>query len=90
MNTRETKCLIFSLTGKKTFLNASFYNSWCSRIGDLDIESSIKDQEPKREGKFLVYWLTTTTTSTSTAYTATSTIASLQCTPAGFPYAACG
>merc|ERR1712012_936374 len=59
------------------------------RIGeDFDIESSIKDQTPSREGKFLVYWLTTT--STSTAYTATSTIASLGCTPSGFPLSACG
>ena len=35
-----------------------------------------------REGKFLLYWLTTTTTSTSTTFSATNTI-TIQCTPAG-------
>merc|ERR1711982_66270 len=46
------------------------------------LEPSINEPEAKsqREGKFLLYWLTTTTTSTSTTFSATNTI-TIQCTP---------
>merc|ERR1712002_791063 len=40
-----------------------------------------------REGKFLLYWMTTT--STSTSYTATTTISALACTPSGFTISKC-
>ena len=43
-----------------------------------------------REGRFLLYWLTTTTTSTTTSFTATSSIGSIYCTPAGFTNGLCG
>merc|ERR1719249_56727 len=44
-------------------------------------EASLKVNE-KREGRFLLYWITTTF-STSTSFTTTFTVSSVQCTPAG-------
>ena len=52
-----------------------------------DLESSL---DRKREGKFLLYWMTTTLTSTSTSYTATSTLATLDCTPTSYSLSQCG
>ena len=37
----------------------------------------------KREGRFLLYWITTTSISTSTSFTTTYTVSSAICTPAG-------
>merc|ERR1712051_888917 len=58
---------------------------------DGDVESSIDElseveaaQTSEREGKFLLYWMTTTTT-----YTATTTVSSLNCTPSGFVISNC-
>merc|ERR1719266_1821472 len=45
------------------------------------------DQPMDREGKFLLYWMTTT--STSTTFTATTTVSSLACTPSGFTISNC-
>merc|ERR1712141_768355 len=60
-------------------------------VDGLNIEpsevSSGLEQAEVRRPKFLQYWLTTTTTTT---FSATSTMFSLQCTPSGFPLAACG
>ena len=53
-----------------------------------DIESSQEDME-ERHGRFVNYWITTTFTSTKTAYTATSTLKSIYCTPNGFTYNNC-
>merc|ERR1711936_13379 len=53
-----------------------------------DIESSQEDME-ERHGRFVNYWITTTFTSTTTAYTATSTLKSIYCTPNGFTYNNC-
>merc|ERR1712020_116542 len=41
-------------------------------------------QTSEREGKFLLYWMTTTSTST-----ATTTVSSLACTPSGFVISNC-
>jgi hypothetical protein len=51
----------------------------------------VEDRGPdgEREGKFLLYWLTTTTTISTTVFTATSSIASIVCTPAGYTNAEC-
>ena len=37
----------------------------------------------------MLYWTTVVTTSFKTVYTKTSTLASLVCTPSGFPYSTC-
>ena len=36
-----------------------------------------------REGRFLLYWITTTSISTSTSFTITYSVSSVLCTPAG-------
>ena len=43
----------------------------------------------EREGRYLNYWLTTTITTTFTSFTATSSVASLICTPAEYTNAGC-
>merc|ERR1711997_739862 len=45
--------------------------------------------EYEREGKFLLYWKTTTSTSTYTSYTATTTLGALECTPSSFGISQC-
>jgi len=56
--------------------------------GEDLVESGMTDS--KRQGKFLLYWATTTLSSTTTSYTATSTLASLNCTPTSFSISQCG
>ena len=36
-----------------------------------------------RDGRFLLYWITTTSISTSTSFTTTYSVSSIACTPAG-------
>ena len=36
-----------------------------------------------REGRFLLYWITTTSISTSTSFTITYSVSSAECTPVG-------
>merc|ERR1712177_18417 len=48
-----------------------------------------KDDDNKRNGKFLVYWLTTTSLSTLTSFTRTVTIGSIGCTPSGYTNTLC-
>merc|ERR1712176_897218 len=49
-----------------------------------DLDSGMEDPESSnaRQGKFLLYWLTTTSTSTTTTYSATTTLY-LSCVPSG-------
>merc|ERR1712018_364007 len=47
------------------------------------------DLDESRKGKFLNYFLTVTSTYTFTSFTATSTIASLTCTPPGWTMHGC-
>merc|ERR1712080_430417 len=56
---------------------------------EVEVSEGMKDarDEYDREGKFLLYWKTTT--STSTSYTATTTVSSLECTPSGFTISNC-
>ena len=59
-----------------------------SKFGDTALVSSPEDLavdgRPKassgREGRFLLYWITTTSTSTTTSYTTTYSISSVSCT----------
>merc|ERR1719293_548238 len=61
------------------------------RVDDAsDLMPSEKTEPNERQGKCALYWLTTTSTSTSTAYSTTSSIASLTCTPSGFGLSLCG
>merc|ERR1711983_454715 len=46
------------------------------------VETGFNEADAKqREGKFLLYWLTTTSVLTTTTYTETRTLASIACTP---------
>merc|ERR1712154_468797 len=48
------------------------------------VESGMDDTASEgRQGKFLLYWLTTTSTSITTEYTKTVTVYSVSCTPSG-------
>merc|ERR1719215_223322 len=56
---------------------------------DLEIASGQETAAAKagqREGKFLLYWMTTTSTTTSTSYTATASLSALECTPTSWTY----
>ena len=44
------------------------------------VQSSQKDAEKHREGRFLLYWITTTSISTSTSYTTTISVSAIECT----------
>merc|ERR1712154_276564 len=58
---------------------------------NAELESRSEDPATsRRDGRFLLYWLTTTSTSTTTIFTATGTIATLACAPAGYTLSACG
>merc|ERR550534_165481 len=46
------------------------------------IASSMDDATAERQGKFLLYWLTTTSTSTLTSFTTTTTLL-VSCIPSG-------
>ena len=55
---------------------------------EVEVESVQEDEagskvNMNREGRFLLYWITTTSISTSTSFTITYTLSSMACTPAG-------
>ena len=58
------------------------------RDQELGVESGGAGSE--RDPRFLLYWATLTSTATTTSYSATLSLASLHCTPTGFPYSLCG
>merc|ERR1711923_514604 len=49
-----------------------------------EVDSSLQEAESGgRDGRFLLYWITTTSISTSTSYTITYSVSSVACTPPG-------
>ena len=53
-----------------------------------EVQDSVQEEtnskvNERREGRFLLYWITTTSISTSTSFTTTFTVSSALCTPAG-------
>ena len=50
---------------------------------DVKVDSDQEELNKNREGRFLLYWITTTSISTSTSFTTTFTVSSALCTPAG-------
>ena len=67
-----------------------------SGLGEDNMEAHMEDnieanmEENARAARFALYWKTTTLTSSTTTYTATSTLASLYCTPSVFAFSLCG
>merc|ERR1712156_688109 len=58
-----------------------------------EVQSSEKEWKNNRDGRFLLYWITTTSISTSTSYTVTVSISAATCTPAtglNIHWALCG
>merc|ERR1712095_562 len=54
------------------------------------VEAGFNEADAKqREGKFLLYWLTTTSVLTTTTYTETRTLASIACTPSSYAMSNC-
>ena len=52
-------------------------------LGDPVQDEANSKLNERREGRFLLYWITTTSISTSTSFTTTFTVSSALCTPAG-------
>ena len=51
---------------------------------DVDTLQSHEEKDNiEREGRFLVYWITTTSTSYYTSYTTTYSVSQVSCTPYG-------
>merc|ERR1712012_1517387 len=49
-----------------------------------EVDSSLQEAESGgRDGRFLLYWITTASISTSTSYTITYSVSSAACTPVG-------
>ena len=48
-----------------------------------EVQSSQKAASQDREGRFLLYWITTTSISTSTSYTTTISVSAIECTTSG-------
>jgi len=67
----------------------SLISAASSRDYNLD-GSAASAPGSKREGKFLMYWMTTTSTTTTTTYSTTVTLSAIECTPSNFIYTACG
>merc|ERR1712018_682246 len=53
-----------------------------------ELETGINEKD-KRQGKYLLYWLTTTSIISTTSYSETQTIASVTCTPSGWTITTC-
>merc|ERR1711997_63722 len=69
-------------------LNTDYISPMAPDRREDELDSGLEDAEEGslRDGRFLLYWAT----STSTSYTSTSTLASLECTPSGFSLSLCG
>ena len=52
-------------------------------------ERTFVPEAKQREGKFLLYWMTTTSVITTTSFTLTQTLASIACTPSSFVMSNC-
>ena len=70
--------------------NVSLTDQDMDSQSDLEMAVESTRKESVRDPRFLLYWATLTSTATTTSYSATLSLASLHCTPTGFPYSLCG
>ena len=77
-----------------TILHFRGYEEFEEDDEEPKIDSIMKDESEEeaneREAKFMIYWTTIVKTSWTTAYTQTSTLATIFCTPSGFAFSVCG
>merc|ERR1712127_220403 len=59
-------------------------------ISEVSLSGEAGKESQDREGRFLVYWMTTTSYSTATSFTTTFSFASMTCTPSSFALTECG
>merc|ERR1712062_553739 len=59
-----------------------------SQLDDWKIEDDDREANMDRDARMMLYWVTTTMTTTS--YTATSTLATIACTPSDWDIPTCG
>merc|ERR1712062_253512 len=59
-----------------------------SQLDDWKIEGDDTEANMERDARLMLYWVTTTMTTTS--YTATSTLATITCTPSDWEVPTCG
>ena len=52
-------------------------------VPTFELEKQDTSADGGREGRFFLYWITTTSRSTTTSISATTTVSSVECTPAG-------
>merc|ERR1711956_120344 len=74
---------LVSCSGKKRNLNFDQVESSLLHETSASKRSPSGNVAGERDGRFLLYWITTTSISTSTSYTTTMTISSVNCTPSG-------
>merc|ERR1719410_2284674 len=79
---------------KRSYLEESIDPARIQSLDDSDesafLEAGMNEADAKqREGKFLLYWLTTTSVVTETSYTNTQTLASIHCTPSSYVMTNC-
>merc|ERR1711953_411771 len=72
--------MVDSVSGEDTAIDFSAVTRTEKEESPSEVEGTKEEQA--REGKFLMYWMTTTST-------ATTTISSLACTPSGFTISNC-
>ena len=92
---RLARLILRGQGGRKYNEHSTHFSPFSSFDDEADslpsVESGAEDPaKSDRDGRFLLYWLTTTSTSTTTIYTGTSTLGSLECTPNGYTVSLCG
>merc|ERR1711978_117962 len=81
----STKTAYVACTGRKRRAITTFSEMETEVQPKQDeLDSSLQEAESGgRDGRFLLYWITTTSISTSTSYTITYSVSSVACTPPG-------
>ena len=62
---------------ERPYIDINYILHYSFRLGEVsqeNLNSGLGEAESDRQGRFAMYWMTTTFTSTTTSYTATTTI----------------
>merc|ERR1712062_109465 len=77
-----------TIEDKPKSLRAKHMHISRSQLDDWKIEDDDREANMERDARMMLYWVTTTMTTTS--YTATSTLATINCTPTDWDIPTCG